>query len=141
MATPGVPPPDPPAPEFTEPVLVYAQTGAQSITGGYVVRDASSPLFGQYVFADFVTGRIFAIAADGSPKTMADATELTAVLDAGQGGVLGNISSFGEGAAGELYIVDYGGKVVAVVPEPASVLLMLLGGGALGLMANRRRRA
>lgn len=137
IATPGIG--DPPLANATEPILVYDLGGSQAITGGYVVREAALPLFGQYVFADYITGRIFAINADGSPKTMAEATELTAVLDAGQGGALGNISSFGEGAAGELYIVDYGGKVVVVVPEPASVLLMLLGGGALGMLSRRRR--
>jgi hypothetical protein len=92
------------------------------------------------VFGDFVTGRIFAIAADGGPKTMADAVELTQLLDAGQAGNLGRISSFGEGAMGELYIVDYGGKVVTVVPEPQSAVLLLLGGGVVAWAARRRRR-
>ncbi|HZF78464.1 MAG TPA: PQQ-dependent sugar dehydrogenase [Rubrivivax sp.] len=138
IATPGIS--DPPLANRTDPVLTYDLGASQSITGGYVVREVGSPLFGQYVFGDFITGRIFAAAADGTPKTMADATELTQLLDAGQGGPLGNISSFGEGAAGELYIVDYGGKVVLVVPEPQSALLMLLGGGALVCAARRRRR-
>jgi glucose/arabinose dehydrogenase len=137
IATPGVS--DPPLSGHTEPVLVYDLGGSQSVTGGYVVREAGSPLFGQYVFADFVTGRIFAIAADGGPKTMADAVELTQLLDAGQAGNLGRISSFGEGAMGELYIVDYGGKVVSVVPEPQSAVLLLLGGGVVAWAARRRR--
>ena len=138
IPTPGIS--DPPLSNRADPILTYDLDGGQSITGGYVVREAGSPLFGQYVFGDFITGRIFAVAADGNPKTMADATELTHLLDAGQGGTLGHISSFGEGAAGELYIVDYGGKVVRVVPEPHTALLMLLGGGALVCTVRRRRR-
>lgn len=136
IATPGVG--GPPSPAFTDPVLVYDHTQGASITGGYVVREAGSPLFGQYVFGDFVNGRIWAVAAGGTPKSLADATELTALLDAGAGGVLGNIASFGEGANGELYIVDFGGKVVQVVPEPATALLGLLGLAVVGAAARRR---
>ena len=129
IATPGIS--DPPTAGLTDPLLDYNRSFGSSITGGYVVRDAASPLNGRYVFGDFISGRIFSIASDGSLQTMAGATELTALLDAGQGGVIGNISSFGQGASGEFYIVDYAGKVVQVVPEPATALLMLIGAAAL----------
>lgn len=46
------------------------------------------------------------------------------------------MSSFGQGAGGEFYIVDYGGKVVQVVPEPATALLVLAG---TALLSARRR--
>ena len=129
IATPGIS--DPPTAGLTGPLLDYDHSFGAAITGGYVVRDAASPLNGRYVFGDFISGRIFSIAADGSVQTMAGATELTALLDAGQGGAIGNISSFGQGAGGEFYIVDYAGKVVQVVPEPATALLMLVGAAAL----------
>ena len=129
IATPGIS--DPPTAGLTDPLLDYNHSFGAAITGGYVVRDAASPLNGRYVFGDFISGRIFSIAADGSLQTMAGATELTAVLDAGQGGAIGNISSFGQGASGEFYIVDYAGKVVQVVPEPATALLMLIGAAVL----------
>ena len=138
IATPGIPAPVPPVSGLVDPLLAYDLGSSQAITGGYVVRDASSPLYGQYVFADYVTGRIWALGADGSPKTLADATELTAALDAGAGGALGNISSFGEGPTGELYIVDLAGRVVQVVPEPATVMLLL---GGVALLAFKRWRA
>lgn len=134
IATPGIT--DPPTAGLTDPLLDYGRSFGASITGGYVVRDVASPLNGRYVFGDFISGRIFSIAADGSLQTIAGATELTALLDAGQGGAIGNISSFGQGASGEFYIVDYAGKVVQVVPEPATALLMLVGAA---LLWSRRR--
>lgn len=141
QATPGIT--DEPIAGLTDPIFEYSHDDVGfSITGGYVVRDAASPLFGQYVFGDFVTGRIFAINGDGSAQTIADAVELTGALDAGAGGALGNISSFGEGAAGELYIVDFGGKVVQVtqaIPEPRTVALWLAGLAALGLLSRKQR--
>lgn len=136
IATPGIG--DPPVPGLTGPILVYDHAVGQSITGGYVVRDPSSDLYGRYVFADFVTGRIWHVAADGTPKTMADAVEITALLDAGAGGVLGQISSFGQGPNGELYIVDFGGKVVQLVPEASRVAMTALGLLVLGWQVRRR---
>ena len=134
IATPGVG--GPATPDMVGPVLDYGRSFGASVTGGHVVRDLASPLYGQYVFGDFISGRIFAVAGDGSTQTMAGARELTSALDAGAGGALGNIASFGEGFNGELYIVDFGGKVVQVVPEPSTVLLWALG---LGVLLQRRR--
>lgn len=125
IATPGVG--GPLQPGMVDPVLVYPHTFGRSITGGYVVREVGSPLYGQYVFGDFVSGRIWSVPATGGPLTMADATDWTALLNAGAGGSLGSIASFGQGPAGELYIVGYGGRVVQVVPEPGTVMLMLAG--------------
>lgn len=138
IATPGVG--GPLEPGMVDPWLDYGRSFGASITGGYVVREAGSPLVGQYVFGDFISGRIWATDTAGSSQTLAGATELTAVLDAGAGGVLGNIASFGEGARGELFIVDFGGKVVqvTVVPEPASAWLLLAGGAALSIRRLRR---
>jgi glucose/arabinose dehydrogenase len=138
IATPGVG--GPPPPGNVDPILEYPRTFGASITGGYVVRDEASPLYGQYVFGDFVTGRIWAIAGNGSLQTMANATELTALLDAGAGGLIGNVASFGEGPNGELLIVDFGGKVVMVVPEPGTLALWLAGLGVVAGVARRTRR-
>ena len=135
IATPGVG--GPLQPGMVDPMLTYTRSFGASITGGYVVRDSTSELYGKYIFGDFVSGRIWTINGDGSFQTMANATDLTSVLDGGAAGALSSIASFGEGASGEIFIVDFAGKVVQVVPEPASALLMLA--GALALVALRRR--
>ena len=139
IATPGIS--DAPVTGLSGPLLVYDRSVGQSITGGYVVRDTLSELYGKYVFADFVNGRIWAIDADGSSKTMAQALELTAMLDAGQGGTIGNVSSFGQGPGGELYVVDFGGKVVQVVPEPSAMLMLVAGLLFVGLRLRAARVA
>jgi len=139
IGTPGIS--DPPVAGLTEPLLAYSHSFGAAITGGYVVRQANSPLYGKYVFGDFVSGRIWAIDGDGSAQALAGATELTALFDAGTAGPLTNIASFGEAADGGLFIVDYAGKVVLVtlaVPEPGTAAMLLLGGAVL---AWRRRAA
>lgn len=138
IATPGVG--GPAQPGMVDPVLTYDHSVGSSITGGYVVRDANSPLFGQYVFGDFVVGSIWAIAGNGTPQSFASALDLTAVLDAGVAGPLGNIASFGEGFNGELLIVDYGGKVVQVVPEPGTAAMLVMGASVLLAAVRRQRR-
>ena len=81
----------------------------QSITGGYVYRGRAlgAALRGRYFFADFVPGRVWSIALtiDGQGEARAsDLIEHTAEL--GGQSQLGNISSFGVDADGELYIVS-----------------------------------
>ena len=136
IATPGVG--GPLQPGMVDPILSYTRSFGGSITGGYVVRDAGSELYGKYIFGDFVSGRIWTINGDGSAQTITSATDWTTVLDGGAAGALSSIASFGEGANGEIFIIDFAGKVVQVVPEPATVLLMFT--GVLALLAPQRRR-
>jgi glucose/arabinose dehydrogenase len=135
IATPGIS--DPAVAGLVDPVLDYTRGFGQSITGGYVVRDTTSELYGKYVFGDFVSGRIWAIDGGVTTATLAQAVDLTATLDAGGAGAIGNVASFGEGANGQLYIVDYGGKVVQVVPEPGTWAMMLAGALVVGWRLRR----
>ena len=91
------------------PIYEYGHDEGQSITGGYAVRSPSLPeLQGLYIFGDFVRGRIWAI------ELPADQSPVQAPPKAlGRWPVL--ISSFGEDAAGELYVLDYGqGRVLRI---------------------------
>ncbi|WP_081909009.1 sorbosone dehydrogenase family protein [Deinococcus sp. YIM 77859] len=81
---------------LTEPVLVYGRDEGQSITGGYVYRGQAIPaLKGQYVFADFGSGNVWAAPVSGQTwsKTRIGRVE--------------NPSTFGEDEAGELYVAEY----------------------------------
>lgn len=85
------------AARFVAPVLAYPH-GAErgSVTGGYVYRGQAIPgLVGRYVFGDFMTGQVWRTAE-------ADGLEPTLLLETGM-----MISTFGEDAAGELYLADF----------------------------------
>ena len=48
------------------PIWDYDHSVGQSITGGFVYRGASvSPLVGSYIYADYITGRIWSLQYDG----------------------------------------------------------------------------
>lgn len=91
------------------PVVSYAHGPARgrSITGGYVYRgDVVDELVGHYLFADFVSGRVWHTSA-------ASGWQIEPLFETGF-----NISTFGEGADGELYLVDYGaGALYRIVKQ------------------------
>jgi glucose/arabinose dehydrogenase len=96
---------------LTLPVAEYDHGSGQSVTGGYVYRGTNIPsLVGRYLYADYVSRRVWSFVWDGSAAT--DPIELTNQLDPG-----GNISSFGQDANGELYIVEHGGRVFRIDPQ------------------------
>ncbi|WP_019587561.1 PQQ-dependent sugar dehydrogenase [Deinococcus apachensis] len=82
---------------LTDPVLQYGRDEGQSITGGYVYRGSAIPaLKGQYVFADFGTGNVWASRTGGQTWSKARI------------GNVQNPSTFGEDETGELYVAEYG---------------------------------
>ena len=83
-----------------------------SITGGYVYRGDGDALQGQYFFADFVQGKVFTLAFNGSAWVATDRTAQI-VTDIGS---LTLPSSFGEDGRGNLYIVDLGGNIFRLTP-------------------------
>jgi glucose/arabinose dehydrogenase len=91
------------------PSVDYAHTsGACSITGGYVYRGTAIPaLQGTYFYADFCVGFVRSF-----KFVNGQVTEHTtwASLDPGA-----NLTSFGEDAAGELYIMTSGGELFRIV--------------------------
>jgi glucose/arabinose dehydrogenase len=99
---------------ITLPVVEYGHEDGCSVIGGYVYRGEAMPaLAGRYLYADFCSTRIWSFVRDGG--TVASALELTDDLDPAH--TLGNVTSFGEDAAGELYIVDGNGLVFRIDPE------------------------
>ena len=102
---------------LTPPIYEYQQSGSTGycITGGYVYRGEAIPaLEGTYFFADYSTTNIWSLKYNGSGgyTNFANRNELET---AGSFGV-DNISSFGEGPCGEIYILDQaGGEVFKII--------------------------
>lgn len=97
-----------PAPRAVTPVITKRHgEGYCSITGGYVVRDPSLPaLRGRYVYGDFCKSGIRAATLRGGRATGDRELSLPPV---------GQLSSFGEDAAGRVYVVSLDGPVYRLV--------------------------
>src|SRR3990170_563576 len=88
------------------PIAEYDRAGGCSITGGYVYRGSRLPaLAGRYLFGDYCSGRIWALTETGTNRWT-----MTPVLSSDL-----RISSFGEDASGELYVVDHSGAIYLIV--------------------------
>ena len=94
-----------------DPITEYGHVGGNiSVTGGFVYRGAAIPnLQGFYVFGDFGSGRIWGVPATSVQGTAPDELDDTTL----------SISSFAEGADGELYALNYGaGEIYQIVGAP-----------------------
>ncbi len=104
-----------------DPIHQYTNpTNGRSITGGYAYRGCDLPDWdGTYFFADFVSARIWSFDYDGNVNNFAERT--SDLSPSSEGAFVRSISSFGEDARGEIYIVDRGingvnGEVFKIVP-------------------------
>lgn len=90
---------------LTLPVWEYDRANNdRTVTGGFVYRGAAWPaLWGIYVYGDFISGRIWGL------RLVDGRWENRLLLESGY-----NISSFGQDAAGELYMVNYAGQLLRV---------------------------
>jgi hypothetical protein len=97
---------------LTLPIWEYDHSEGQSITGGYVYRGSEiPPLVGTYVYADYVSGKIWFLNYDGSgPATnyLFDDTNLF-------------IASFGVDEQKELYICAFDGRIYKFKFNPNGV--------------------
>jgi len=103
------------------PITEYSHSFGCSVTGGIVYRGCRIPdLRGTYFYSDWCNGRIWSFRYDGNNLT--DSTEKTSELDPDGDLSIGNISSFGEDAQGELYILDFSdGEIYKLIAaEPVS---------------------
>ena len=132
IQNPSYPTPSPtPNRGWIDPILDYPRSGAgpltgTTVTGGYVYRGRQIPaLRGTYIFGDYSSGKIFSLNYDGNtasnPQTITNL--LFPTIDASEQS-LGNPSSFGEDANGELYICDlFPGRVYKIIPATPNVEL------------------
>ncbi|RYF72022.1 MAG: glucose sorbosone dehydrogenase [Cytophagaceae bacterium] len=90
-----------------EPIHTYTHAnGDLSVTGGYVYQGKAVPaLAGKYIYADYVSGRVWALTQTGANKATNQLISERA----------GTISAFGEDRAGELYLCDHAeGRILKV---------------------------
>jgi cysteine-rich repeat protein len=88
-----------------------------SITGGFVYRGCALPdLRGRYFYSDYCGAwvRSFHGVAGGDAQDVQDHT--SDVSPAVGGFTIDQVTSFGEDARGELYVLDQGGEVFKLVP-------------------------
>jgi uncharacterized repeat protein (TIGR03806 family) len=93
---------------FAPPIHTYTHDEGESVTGGLVYRDNDLPeLWGQYVFGDYESGRIWALNDAGTAQLLAESRR--------------KISSFGIGTNGELLVASFNGGIERLVranPDP-----------------------
>ncbi len=96
------------------PIAEYGRTEGSSVTGGYVYRgqNGRSPFWGTYIFGDFGSGTIWYLTEE-EPGHWVRRELLRGA---------GNISSFGEDEAGELYVVHFNG-VVSQIRFPSQLVI------------------
>ena len=98
IQTPDVNPPCT-LPDHTPPIYEYPHPPGIAVTGGYVYRGSQSPeLYGGYFFGDFASGQIWKLVNAGGWQAVAMQGPYPRLT----------LSTFGEGADGELYAADYG---------------------------------
>ena len=102
-------------PSLTLPIKTYPTGSDCSITGGYVYRGCAMPdLAGTYFYSDYCSSFIRTLRyVDG---VVTDELDRTAELTPNEGS-LSNVTSFGEDADGELYIVSHNGDIFKIVPD------------------------
>lgn len=93
------------------PTAEHSHTEARSITGGFVYRGRRLPkLRGQYLYGDYVTGKMWSLSADdpaaAPPREIAD-TQLPIIC-------------FGVDNQNELYVVSYSGEIYRLAANPPS---------------------
>jgi glucose/arabinose dehydrogenase len=104
---------------FTPPVVEYGHDDGCSITGGFVYRGARLPaLVGLYFCADYCTAMIRSLRWNGPSEPVTELWDWRAALDPEER--LANLSSFGEDAVGEIYLLSLDGAVYALVPSTPS---------------------
>jgi hypothetical protein len=118
----GVYPNETPVTPAVDPLFDYGHDAGRSVTGGYVYRGAAIPeLAGKYIFADYSSARFWELTRSGTTNSV---REVTNELNPSPKRI-NLVSSFGEDAAGEIYICDYGdGQLYKITSDaPPGIVL------------------
>jgi glucose/arabinose dehydrogenase len=93
---------------LTDPIAEYPNPASgRSVTGGVVVRDPKLPAWrGVYLYGDYSSGQVWGLLRDS------DGQWLNSVLF----DTPFNISSFGTGADGAVYLIDHNGRIYRLEP-------------------------
>ena len=96
------------------------------VIGGHVYRgNAIEGLQGTYFFSDTTSARIWSFRRSAA-GAVTQFTDRTTQMDPPGTATIATVSSFGEDAAGELYICDlYGGEIFKIVPTAPSAAAVL----------------
>ncbi len=93
---------------LTLPIVEYDHSEGIAVIGGFVYRGSAIPsLAGTYIMGDFGSGTIWGV-TENPPGTFTRST----LLSTGR-----NLSSFGQDASGEIYVVDYSGSILKLVGQ------------------------
>ena len=93
---------------LTLPVLEYSHADGCSITGGFVYRGSAIPAVrAHYFYSDYCNGWVRSFRWDGSAAVDRREWDL---------GNVGNITSYGEDAAHELYLTSTNGRIYRFAP-------------------------
>lgn len=121
-----------------------------AVTGGYVYRGPATSLRGRYFFGDFGRGRLWSAVWDGSAPSTFDGTNSSSLVDHSTDpaftpdvGTIGSISSFGEDASANLYVLDHSDGEVFLLPEPDALgreAALLAAAAGLFVLERARRR-
>jgi glucose/arabinose dehydrogenase len=95
---------------LTLPIVAYNHDTGCAVSGGYVYRGAAIPgLQGTYLYADYCRGWVRSFRMQGGVAT--EQTDWPSLATGKQ------VTSFGEDAAGELYLVTQQGSVFKIVSQ------------------------
>ncbi|MCA9759783.1 MAG: PQQ-dependent sugar dehydrogenase, partial [Candidatus Eisenbacteria bacterium] len=108
---------------LVHPIHEYAHgSSGCSVNGGFVYRGSQIPeLQGCYFFSDWCTSEIWTLEYDGEMLT--ELTNRAAELGPPSGDSFSFLAGFGQGAAGELYVIDWNwtgantGQIFKIVPD------------------------
>lgn len=112
---------DAPRKDLIDPVFEYHHSVGKSITGGTVYRGNRVPeLVGKYVYADYVTGRLWALDYDEAAEKVKANYSLSGIDSDGDGKPETlPVMSFGTDEAGDLYFTTPFGSLYRFASVPA----------------------